>query len=324
MELNKENIPTYSNIDNSIQKSVSIGAIPVELLKDEDTTITSKYSTVNIPKMMVDSYTYKRPPVENYNSSIRFYPSNQSIELCVNNCKETEKIKIVNHNCNLSINDVTVEHKIIINKEKISENNSEDKSENNYENKYEIITGNNSEINSENSKKHFENKTGNFFENKNENKSEQHFENKYENKTENKDKGENENKFNYDGIDVSNVIKRVLENNRKEAAVRQRNFFSNYPQSYMNLNMNKSGNRFFIGNPNGQGRSDNIRPNTDKAESTMNFLEVNISDITNWKKHEEIWNNVKVTHKNIEIKSSNFNFTFEPHSLTTIEIRKHE
>jgi alpha-L-arabinofuranosidase len=43
-------------------------------------------------------------------------------------------------------------------------------------------------------------------------------------------------------------------------------------------------------------------------------------DATNEKKVD----NVKVTYKEFEIKNNPFEFTFEPHSLTAIEIKKRE
>jgi hypothetical protein len=101
---------------------------------------------------------------------------------------------------------------------------------------------------------------------------------------------ENQNKFRFEDVNVANVIKRVMEKNKKEAAVRQRDFFSNYPQNYMNLNMNRTQGRIFI-NPSGPS-SQNFRPQTDNKEKTMNYLEIVIQDISNWRKHEEIWNNI--------------------------------
>lgn len=104
---------------------------------------------------------------------------------------------------------------------------------------------------------------------------------------------ENQNKFRYEDVNVANVIKRVMEKNKKEAAVRQRDFFSNYPQNYMNLNMNRTGGKFFINPSNNQGSShQNFRPQTDNKEKTMNYLEITIQDVPFWRKHEEIWNSV--------------------------------
>lgn len=88
--------------------------------------------------------------------------------------------------------------------------------------------------------------------------------------------------------DVASIIKRVLENNKKEAQAKNREFFSNYPQNYMNMNKTKS--NFLIGQ-----RSESQRPFTDnlpRSNSTFNSMDIYLTDFSSWKKHEEIWNNI--------------------------------
>jgi hypothetical protein len=83
--------------------------------------------------------------------------------------------------------------------------------------------------------------------------------------------------------DLSDVIKRVLEKNRKQAESRQKAIFT----PPLNLNsMSQTQGRFFIGNSTKQNF---FRPATEKSE---NFLELVISDLLMWKKHEEIWSSV--------------------------------
>ena len=61
----------------------------------------------------------------------------------------------------------------------------------------------------------------------------------------------------------------------------------------MNLNMNRTGGKFFINPSNNQGSShQNFRPQTDNKEKTMNYLEITIQEVPFWRKHEEIWNNI--------------------------------
>lgn len=96
-------------------------------------------------------------------------------------------------------------------------------------------------------------------------------------------------KIKLEEINISKVLKRVVENNKKEASVRQRELYSCYPKSYLNLNHNseKTQSHFFI------GANENRRPSTDIPHKPfLNSIEYSFQNILLWKKHEEIWLNV--------------------------------
>jgi hypothetical protein len=98
----------------------------------------------------------------------------------------------------------------------------------------------------------------------------------------------NENKNNkIEDINFANVLKRVLENNKREASVRDRVLFSCYPKSYLNLNQNtqKTQSNFFLG-----GHQTN-RQSESANKTYLNALEFTLQAIPLWKKHEEIWVN---------------------------------
>jgi hypothetical protein len=90
--------------------------------------------------------------------------------------------------------------------------------------------------------------------------------------------------------EVNNIIRRALENNKKEAAAKNRDFLtSNYPQNYMNINLLKTKNKFFI------GANNEKRPFTEDFKnkpSSDNYMEISLNDVTQWKKHEEIWQTI--------------------------------
>jgi hypothetical protein len=100
--------------------------------------------------------------------------------------------------------------------------------------------------------------------------------------------------------EISNIMKRVLENNKKEAEAKSRDLSKNIPSNYMNLG--KTQTNFFTGNPYGNKSE---RPNTEYSKTrptfdTINFLEINLFDQIAWKKHEELWDQLKAN-KDIEI-----------------------
>lgn len=89
--------------------------------------------------------------------------------------------------------------------------------------------------------------------------------------------------------EISNIMKRVLEKNKKEAAAKSREFLNNYPQNYFNIG--KTQTLFFMG-PSQNSKSE--RPSTDHSKTrphfdTINFLEINLYDQAAWRKHEEVW-----------------------------------
>lgn len=93
--------------------------------------------------------------------------------------------------------------------------------------------------------------------------------------------------------EISNIMKRVLENNKKEAAAKSREFLKNYPQNYFNLAKTQT---VFFAEASQGSRTE--RPSTDHRKTrphfdTVNFLEINLYDQPAWKKHEEIWDILK-------------------------------
>lgn len=245
----------------------------------------------------------KNPFEKDYKSSIKFYPRNSCIEASINRSREN-----LESDCDLELE--SKKQKIISNTSNIHITNNNEEKETS---KIEKTINRKIEKHKENPKKG-KSKVASVIEqpketSKNdrpneESKNEKPNEvrkneiNKDENLNEESNKNsEKETKFKYEEINVANVIKRVLENNKKEAATRTRDFFSNYPHNYMNLNMNRTGQKFFIGSINGQNKTNyHNRPETDNKVDNiaMNYLEVNLNDVINWKKHEEIWNNINV------------------------------
>jgi hypothetical protein len=117
----------------------------------------------------------------------------------------------------------------------------------------------------------------------------------FSNETKNNLNSSKENTFKVEEHKISDIVKRVLEKNKKEAKSLQKDYFANIRQNYMNLNqnMNKSQGRFFTASSNLYGRSEShTRPSNDQNGSKFNYLELVIKDSLLWKKHEEIWNNV--------------------------------
>jgi len=104
--------------------------------------------------------------------------------------------------------------------------------------------------------------------------------------------------------EISIIMKRVLEKNKKEAAAKSREFLNNYPQNYMNLG--KTQTLFYMG-PSQNSKSE--RPSTDHSKTRphfdkINFLEINLFDQAAWRKHEEVWEFMK-NNKNGENKNEN-------------------
>src|SRR5690606_22883223 len=101
---------------------------------------------------------------------------------------------------------------------------------------------------------------------------------------ETKDKDKTNGPYKIEESKAADIMKRVLEKNKKEAAVRHREFFSNFPQSYMNLNsnMNQTQGKFFIGSSGlgGQNRAEShSRPFSTDQKAPLNYLEFIFKDI---------------------------------------------
>lgn len=93
--------------------------------------------------------------------------------------------------------------------------------------------------------------------------------------------------------EISNIMKRVLENNKKEAAVKSRDVIKNLPQNYLNLGKTQA--RFFIGSSQGTRAE---RPSTEQTGKrinydSFNFIEISLYDIPAWRKHEELWESLQ-------------------------------
>ena len=83
--------------------------------------------------------------------------------------------------------------------------------------------------------------------------------------------------------DISEVLKRVMMNNRKEAAVKNREFFTSNPQNYINLQRNTNSAKNFI---------DSSQQRRNFGELKKNSIEFILKDQLIWKKHEELWINL--------------------------------
>jgi hypothetical protein len=109
---------------------------------------------------------------------------------------------------------------------------------------------------------------------------------------------------------VENIMKRVLENSKKEASVKNRDFLSQFSNNLININMQATKNRFFISsqqsqqngssstntttkNNNNNNRDETNRPFTENNfHQTPNCIDIYLYDLIQWKKHEEIWANL--------------------------------
>jgi len=87
---------------------------------------------------------------------------------------------------------------------------------------------------------------------------------------------------------IGNIMKRVLENTKKELASKTRDFLKNIPQNYMNLA--KSQQRIYIINSQNNKKGD--RPTTTDSnikKEILNHYEYNLNHKIDWKKHEDFW-----------------------------------
>jgi len=112
-----------------------------------------------------------------------------------------------------------------------------------------------------------------------------------------------ENKFSKSGANffpkiqpenVPDLLKRILEKNKKEASVRQRDGFTNMTNQ-KNQNLNKNGN--FILNmerPRTQhsSKSNPYLKKEDKEKFEAINFEIGLSDMFFWRKHEEVWEKI--------------------------------
>ena len=163
----------------------------------------------------------------------------------------------------------------------------DDKNENNNENKNNNI----------NEKKNYKfNTTQNFYNNKhNYNQNENNTNNKKNFKDDNDKEKEKQNKFN-----IENIINNVIENNKRAAAARSSTSFYNIGSNFMNNRMRSTTSKFYNpNNPNRGGGFTGTRDSNftkDQANEGKfykpNSLKITLINPLNWRKHEEIWDNL--------------------------------
>jgi len=94
---------------------------------------------------------------------------------------------------------------------------------------------------------------------------------------------------------VPDLLKRIMEKNKKEASVKQRDCFS----QMINQNLNRNG-KFILNmeRPRTQHSSKTIymKKEQQKAFEEINF-DLRLSDVFFWRKHEELWANLSNTSK---------------------------
>jgi len=113
-----------------------------------------------------------------------------------------------------------------------------------------------------------------------------------ENKKIEKAEDNNDEKFKLSETKIGDIVKRVIEENKKQAANIKNNIFNNITHNYMNLNLNKTQCGFFTAPSDFHRPETNARPSTEVKSNIFNYLEIKIRDSLSWKKHEEIWNNI--------------------------------
>lgn len=123
---------------------------------------------------------------------------------------------------------------------------------------------------------------------------------------------------------VPELLRRIMEKNKKEASVKQRDGFTNLiNQKNQNLNLNKNGK--LILNPNrpstrgGAAHSSKTNPfvRNQSVEDVDNniYLELNLTDGYFWRKHEDLWNNLSTNTFKIDKDFDNY---FIPHMESEI------
>lgn len=97
-------------------------------------------------------------------------------------------------------------------------------------------------------------------------------------------------------ININNLINRVIENNKKAAAAKRKDFFSEIGKDFMNNHMRRTSTNFYSSNSSNRytsnkGENSNTYINP-KQPQTLNSLEITLLSPVDWRKHEEIWMNI--------------------------------
>ena len=92
-------------------------------------------------------------------------------------------------------------------------------------------------------------------------------------------------------FNINNLINRVIENNKKAAAAKSKDFFGEIGKDFMNNHMRKTNSNFYqsCSSNRYQNQKENINP---KQPKTLNSLEITLLNPIEWRKHEEIWANI--------------------------------
>lgn len=97
-------------------------------------------------------------------------------------------------------------------------------------------------------------------------------------------------------ININNLINRVIENNKKAAAAKRKDFFSEIGKDFMNNHMRRTSTNFYSSSSSNRyssnkGETGNTFINP-KQPQTLNSLEITLLSPVEWRKHEEIWMNI--------------------------------
>ena len=89
---------------------------------------------------------------------------------------------------------------------------------------------------------------------------------------------------------IKNLIKRVIENNKKQEENKNKEQLKDIGRDFANNNqMRKTSNNFY------RSKSTSDPPNKEQCDDISSFpsLELTITNLIEWKKHEELWYNIK-------------------------------
>ena len=113
---------------------------------------------------------------------------------------------------------------------------------------------------------------------------------------------------------IKNLIKRVLENNKKQEEPQNKEFLHDIGNYFANFQMKRSANNFYK-----TSRSQNKKHNFNEPKNSFpkvtNFYEISISNILEWKKHEELWNNLPSI---VSLSDSISKYLFPPNSYDVL------
>lgn len=90
---------------------------------------------------------------------------------------------------------------------------------------------------------------------------------------------------------IKNLIKTVLENNKKKEERQSKDFLHGIENYFANAQMKRSASGFYK-TSRSQNKKSNFNSPKNNFPKAINFYEVSISNMLEWKKHEELWNNL--------------------------------